>query len=192
MDELDDKILTQGLDLKDWLKNIKLEQEQNSNCSHVLQTDHVYKNKQQHWVSEGLKRVRRKIQGQVVIELSEVRIFSEDDQVFWGSWIDTPKVTDKIIGLSLPLRGWVLGRKSKVTAIKIEGNGVPLVQMALNVYRSDVTRAYLLQPPQDHLYGYDIHLNLQGLSNRITLRLYAIFVSGECVAFTEIKIRKYE
>lgn len=191
MDELDERILSQALDIHDWIKQSHIARSKTSQFDKQLPEVPVY-TREESVVSRQIKRVLRKLRGESVLELSEISIFCLADRgLFWGGWIDVPRISDKVNGLVLPFHGWVAGRASRVTSIQVIINNELFAKIPVNVQRPDVAKAYLLLG-NDCTYGYATSLDLKGLPNTITLQLKADFSGSQSAKFGEIKISKYE
>ncbi len=80
---------------------------------------------------------------QTTIDILDVkRLPQEDFDSLWGFSIASPKAGTKIAGDSIPFQGWVLGKKTLATTLRINHHNKTLVETPVNLPSPGVTQYY--------------------------------------------------
>jgi hypothetical protein len=96
------------------------------------QTDGVFQN----------KKNRQCIEDNYKISTTIISCSSDALEALWGFNLEEVKQIKGVNKIELMLKGWVLGRKSKVDVIEVIHNHMVVKQVAVNLSRPDVARAY--------------------------------------------------
>ena len=86
---------------------------------------------------------------------------NNNEHIFWGGWIDSPKQGDKPKKPGVTINGWVMGKKSQVVLIRLisKSNSTALAETPVNIPRPDVSHAYCLLSNSSN-WGFNINLAL--------------------------------
>ncbi|MCU0570126.1 MAG: hypothetical protein MUF49_26580 [Oculatellaceae cyanobacterium Prado106] len=179
---LEDKLLTESLDIKNWLKEAKPTQNRKTlvrTLTRDAQPNPLAEFGSQGSQSSGLKRMMHKLTGKSSLDIFDVVCSGySDEQNFWGSWIDQPRAGDRFVGNGLPLRGWVAGRHEKVNTIQVILNDTLMMEVPVNGARPDVAKAYLF-PEADCEFGFSTTLDLSDAPHKVVIELLALLPKQE-------------
>lgn len=121
-------------------------------------------------------------QAQTIREVSEVkRLPQEDFDALWGFSIASPQAQMKIEGDSMILRGWVLGKKAMVTAVKINCQGQTLVEIPVNLSSPNVTQ-YYPDISAAGKCGFETALSIVSMPSKAQLEVQAVLENEDIIA----------
>ncbi len=184
-------IISNSLDLKDWLEQIQPEDRQANSVQRLAPS--VPPHTSPPWFTtlhRWIRRVLGQVRGRRFIEILSVEQFAhQTPELFWNGWFDSPQADTTIEGAMVPMWGWVIGKPSKVTTVRLVINQTPLDEIPVNVVRPGVHKAYPFLPPDP--FGYYYQLCVDKLPDAGSLRLDAIFEDGKVEAIALIKFYRY-
>lgn len=116
-----------------------------------------------------------------VLDILEVFKFTATSrEVLVNFSIDLPKSNTKVDPSSVIIGGWVVGKKSRVTAIELICNDKVIQKTPVNGSRSDVAKVFPEVPNAENS-GFTAVVKLIGMPSEAELLLQAIFEDGSCV-----------
>lgn len=187
--ELDENILSQSLDIQDWLKHMK--ETQAAPPPPPPEVVHRTKGERQSGISRFFKKITNKVNDTVTLEvLDVVNLCLSNSRQFWGGWLDCPQPGNTLNGYVIYVSGWVLGKKSKVVSVRASVGGALILEIPVNVPRPGVPETYFFL--EDILvcgYAETIYLIEQPTEGRLELK--AIFEDGETAPIGAISYCKY-
>lgn len=134
------------------------------------------------------KRIANKFQGRTHIEILRVINTCQNDtsNFLWG-WINPPIVGDEIYGSSIPVNGWVIGRRAQPSTIQFIVGQTMIAETPVNIPRPDVVKAHFTNQVN---CGYNSLLNVEALSGEIELTLRAVFQEQQAAIVGKIQFYK--
>jgi len=124
--------------------------------------------------------------------LEVVNLCLENNKQFWSGWLDSPKARHISDGYAIYIAGWVIGKLSKVTLIRVSVMDQIVAEIPVNVSRPGVQETYAFLDAEETLvcgYAETVYLIKQPIEGR--LELEAIFEDGETAPVGAISYCKY-
>jgi hypothetical protein len=103
-----------------------------------------------------------------------------------GFSVDSPKFPFVINSPIISLQGWVIGKQSPVTKIRIRCDDFLISETPINLLRPDVAQAYHL--PNEENTGFQLNLNLLGVPPQTILSLEVELQDFSQVTIAVIKV----
>ncbi|MBD3880416.1 hypothetical protein IFO70_01460 [Phormidium tenue FACHB-886] len=186
---LDEKILTQGISLNDWLPDLK-----NSDFKPVVDASTKSKG-----LTEKLglgssarlgKRFLNKISGQQSIEILQVTHLCQNksEHFRWG-WVSALQPGDRFEGSSILVEGWLVGKFVQPIAMRFHHNQAAIAEVPINVPRPDVMKVHFYEPEFCNC-GFRGSLDLSNISGAAEIHLDAVFPDGNAVPAGAIRLYK--
>jgi hypothetical protein len=175
---LDEKVLTQGLHLNDWVQNFEVKKDfvpvidASTKPKGVIEklglTPHI----------RFSKKIMSKINGQQSLEILRVSNLCQNysECLRWG-WTDTPKPGDRFENSTLAIGGWLVGKINQPIALRFLNRQVLIAETPINIPRPDVIKAHFYDVKFSNC-GYHVSLNLQDFSGEVEIDVEAIFADG--------------
>lgn len=188
---LDEKILTQGLHLQDWVPNFEVKKDfvpvvdtstkQKGAIEKLGLTPHVRFG----------KKIISKINGQQSIEVLRIANLCQNysERLRWG-WTDTPKPGDRFESSMLQIGGWLVGKAEQPIAMRFLSHQVLIAETPIQIPRPDVIKAHFYDAKAANC-GYQMSLNLQDFSGEVEIVLEAVFADGKTASACVITLYKY-
>ncbi len=123
-DKLVDEIISNSLDMNDWIKQIQPEQGHKpvrdlSRADKSAKTTPTWITALMQFVRKILGRVRRR----KFIEITQVVQFGYvANDCFWGGWCDSPQADSTYQGKMLSVWGWVIGKSARAVSVRLMVN----------------------------------------------------------------------
>jgi hypothetical protein len=137
---------------------------------------------------ERLQKLVKKIVGIEHLEILAVKnLAAEQNELLIHACIDKGLVFLDKETSQYVVAGWVLGRDSQPSAIRLLCDGIIVTQVPF-ILRQDVIRYYCL--PSSIKCGYHVSLNIKQLPNRGSLEIQAAFANGTIITVGVIEFRK--
>lgn len=136
-----------------------------------------------------MEKVKRYINQIPCYEVRQVNRIQADNfsEILVGFGLYTPEQTEVWDGGLLPLRGWVLGKKSPALTVEVEVNNNFHCQSPVNLLRDHVVKQYE-DLPYSKTCGFDCLLNLKTLSEQVQLKLIVVLRDGTRIELFEIRL----
>jgi hypothetical protein len=116
-----------------------------------------------------------------VIDILKVFKFTETSrEVLVDFSIDIPKPNTKLDPSSVIIGGWVVGNKSRVTAVELICEDRVIQKAAVNGSRPDVAQVFP-EVPMANNSGFTAQVKLIGMPSEAELLLQAIFEDESCI-----------
>ncbi len=103
-----------------------------------------------------------------------------------GFYFDSPKFPLVINSSILSLKGWVIGKKSPATKVRIKCDDFLLSETPVNLSRPDVAKAYHL--PDGENKGFQLNLNVMGIPPQTILTLEVSLRDRTSVTIATLKV----
>ncbi|MDT9179479.1 MAG: methyltransferase domain-containing protein [Limnospira sp. PMC 1238.20] len=110
----------------------------------------------------------------------------DDPEALWGFNLEQAAQVNTSNTVELMLKGWVLGKKSKVEVIEIIHNHVVVKQTFVDFRRIDVAEAYSHVPDAD-MSGFETIVNIGELVAEGELLIQAVCADKSCVPLSKIQ-----
>ncbi|MDJ0742004.1 MAG: sulfotransferase family 2 domain-containing protein [Xenococcaceae cyanobacterium MO_167.B27] len=107
-------------------------------------------------------------------------------EILTGFYLDSPQFPLVINSPILSLEGWVIGKKSPATQVRIKCDGVLLSETSVNLSRPDVAKAYHL--PDGENKGFKLNLNVMGIPLQTILTLEVALDDRTSVTIATLKV----
>ena len=107
-------------------------------------------------------------------------------EILTGFSLDSPKFPLAIDSPILSLHGWVMGKKSLATKVRIKCDDFLLSEASVNLFRPDVAKAYHLSNGENQ--GFKLDLNMRGIPLETILTLEVGLQNNHQVAIAKIKV----
>lgn len=107
-------------------------------------------------------------------------------ELLTGCYLDSPQFPLVIDSPILSLKGWVIGKKSPATNIRIKCDDVLLSQAPVNLSRPDVAKAYHLDDGANK--GFELNLNIMGIPPETSLTLEVVLRDRTFINIGTIKV----
>jgi len=188
---LDEKVLTQGLHLNDWVPNFETKKDfvpvvdVSTKPKGVIEklglTPHV----------RFSKKVISKLNGQRSIEVLKVANLCHNysERLRWG-WTDTPRLGDCFENSMIEIAGWLVGKVEQPIAIRFFICQTLIAETPIHIPRPDVIKAHFYDPKASNC-GYRISLNLQDFSGEVEIGLEAVFADGVTASACMVTLYRY-
>lgn len=113
----------------------------------------------------------------------------DDPEALWGFNLEQAKQVNTSSTVELMLKGWVLGKKSKVEVIEIiHVNHVVVKQVFVNFPRPDVAQAYSHLPDAE-MSGFQTIVNIGELVEQGEFLIQAICSNKSCIPLNKIQFQ---
>jgi len=124
------------------------------------------------------------------LEILEVITCTEDTKEYlWGYWLDSPQPGEHYETVQIWLRGWILGKRSKVVAIEVSAGDGVIQKVPVDFLRPDVALDYP-QVSDAVKCGFKVVVDVGSLPDDGKLILQGVFEDGECLRLNIIKWQK--
>jgi hypothetical protein len=136
-------------------------------------------------------QVTSTINGKKSIEILQViHLCQEDQDNFINGWIAALKRGDRILGTTIPVQGWLVGKTAQPNAVQIMFNSDLITLAPVNIPRPDVLRVIPFSSGFCH-FGFNASVNIEKLPREAKLTLQAIFADKTAVPIGLIHFHKY-
>ena len=102
------------------------------------------------------------------------RLPKQEFDALWGFGVSSPEVNSLTIAGSVVIKGWVLGRKSPVSQLRIIYQQETLIEIPVNLSRPEVTDRYPEIPKADKS-GFEVAISVTDMPSEVELELQAVF-----------------
>ncbi|MDJ0689949.1 MAG: hypothetical protein QNJ41_15710 [Xenococcaceae cyanobacterium MO_188.B32] len=127
---------------------------------------------------------------QTTVDVLEVkRLPQEDFDSLWGFSIASPKAETKISGGSIIVKGWVLGKKSLATTIRLNHQGKTLVETPVNLPSPGVTQ-YYPDIAAAGKSGFETSLSVVGIPTKAELEIQVLLENQDIVNLSIIALKR--
>ncbi|MCF3591006.1 tetratricopeptide repeat protein [Planktothrix agardhii 1029] len=111
-----------------------------------------------------------------------------DPEALWGFNVEQAKQVNTSSTVELMLKGWVLGKKSKVEVIEIIYNHVIVKQVFVNFPRIDVAQAYS-HLPDAKMSGFETIVDIGELVEQGELLIQAVCSNKSCIPLKKVQFQ---
>ena len=188
---VNETIMSQALEIKDWMQDMKL------NHDYAISLDASRQDSgdviKQYLASRfrPIKKLIRKLSKTKSIEVVRVlNLCNGNPANFRLGWIGSPIRGDKIDGSTILVDGWLVGNGSQPIAINIKVHETTVAQTPVNIPRPDVLKAHFFESTVCNC-GYSQLLNVEEFPDETDVLLEAIFPDGRFVSSGLIQFYKY-
>ena len=124
-----------------------------------------------------------------LVEILAVHQPRPDDPRLLGNSVNFPEPGASIEAYSIPIKGWVVGRRSRAVRVDVIHERMPLLSIPVAQRRPDVMKQNP-QLPADQPCGYTSSLSMVGLPRQFDLRLQAVFEDGQRMQLAVVQVRR--
>jgi len=190
---LEENIISQSLDLKDWMPQIQSDSASGVNKNKELdQSAHSRSCLRSFSLKRVLRSLVRTITGREYFEVIEVLCYPEPE-LLWGGNIESPGKKDKFHSPIIFLSGWVLGKTAPAVAVQIKTNDSIVAEMAIQISRPDVIKSFVSVPNLDSekaCYGFRKKLSIKKLPDLGYLRFQVVLADGNVAPLGFVQFSK--
>lgn len=127
---------------------------------------------------------------QLPVEVVEVkRLPQRDFETLWGFGISSPTANSQAIAGSILLRGWVLGKKSLATKVKVIYQGQTLIETSVEQPRPAITQYYPDIPAAANS-GFEVPFSVVAMDSEVELELQAVMKDESIIALGVISLKR--
>ena len=119
-----------------------------------------------------------------VIDIKKT-LSKKDFGTFWGFGLTFPQANIEIMGGAVNIKGWVLGKKTKVKTLKIIHQGITLLETSVNLPNPIAMQRYP-DISTANSSGFEASLTVAGISSETELVLDAVLEDERTVSLCEI------
>jgi SAM-dependent methyltransferase len=112
----------------------------------------------------------------------------DDPEALWGFNVEQATQVNTSSTVELMLKGWVLGKKSKVEVIEIIRNHVVVKQVFVNVPRPDVAEAYSSVRDAE-MSGFETIVDIGELVEQGELLIQAVCSNESCIPLKKVQFQ---
>lgn len=123
-----------------------------------------------------------------VVEITDVRLFPLDPEVFVGGNLDAPTVAHHSPGYSVKFGGWVLARDTPIEKILVRDGNLPIANRSLDISRPDVTASF--PDFADAMSGFEFDIDTLMVPEQFTLNLIILLEDERRFPFAEVVGRR--
>ena len=109
----------------------------------------------------------------------------ENFDTLWGFGIMSPEVNFTITTGAIAVKGWVLGKQAQAQTLKVDYNGMTLVETPVTLRRLRVAQRYP-DIPQASDSGFEFSLSVVGIAGTTKLSLSAVLTDETTIALCDI------
>ncbi len=110
---------------------------------------------------------------------------SQVKELLTGCYLDSPQFPLVIDSPIISLKGWVIGKQSPATSIRVKCDNVLLSETPINLSRPDVAKAYNLADGDNR--GFKLDLNVIGIPPQTVLTLEVVLGDSGSVKIASLK-----
>lgn len=129
------------------------------------------------------------LQAKVEVVAIEKRLPKTEFDTLWGFGIATPKAQTVVVGGSLLIKGWVLGKRAKVNTVAIIYEGNTLFTIEVDQPRPPIAQQYP-DIPKARDSGFETSLSIVAMPSEATLELKAMLEDDTSVAICAILLKR--
>jgi hypothetical protein len=189
-DSLEDQIIAQSLDFKDWVAQVQTNPASRGKLTAKQASFFGQPAKASSPLSKLSKQLRATVNGQSLVELSEVEISVGDGNAFWGGNLENPKEGDRVCGNATLVSGWVIARQSRAAIVCLVSEGKTIAEAPIALDRPDVKKVYSLAPHAQES-GFCLTLNFEMLPQEGTIEVKVVLADQSSLPMGSFKFNKY-
>ena len=112
----------------------------------------------------------------------------QDFDTLWGFGIGVPKVNDRATAGAIIVKGWVLGKKAKATAVRVVYNDQSILEIPVNQPRPAIVQQYpdIANAAES---GFESSLAVTGLPPEAKLQLFALLDDDSIIPLCAIALK---
>ena len=101
------------------------------------------------------------------------RLPKQEFDKLWGFGVTSPNLNDLAVAGSVLIKGWILGRRSTITHIRVSYQQQTIIETPVNLARPEITNKYP-EIPQAYRSGFETAISVVGIPSTAELLLEAI------------------
>ena len=189
-ESLEDQIIAQSLNFKDWVAQVQTNPASRGKLTAKQASFFGQPAKAPSPLSKISKQIRATVNGQSLVELSEVEISVGDGNAFWGGNLENPKEGDRICGNAMLLSGWVIARQSRAAILCLISQGETIAEAPIALDRPDVKKIYSLAPHSQQS-GFCLTVGFETLPQEGTIEVKVVLGDQSSIPMGSFKFKKY-
>ncbi len=111
----------------------------------------------------------------------------EEFDTLWGFGIISPKIDAEILAGALTVKGWVLGKRSKIDVLKVVCQSEQILETSTSIRRPKIAEQYPDIPAANQC-GFEFSLSVAGITTTTELNLEALLEDSAVVPLCAIVV----
>jgi hypothetical protein len=132
-----------------------------------------------------LKQVRQPVQVVAITKL----LPKEEFDALWGFGLGSPKVNTILVGGSLTIKGWVLGRRSSVSKVQVTFQQEVLIEAEIGLARPAITQQYPDIPGAGNS-GFECSVAVLGIPSETELAIETVLEDKSIIPLCAITLKQ--